>query len=504
MKRWLNSLAFRQVILLLLTPMLVATIIYVSLNAFEELNDENNQIDFAHEQKANAYLLTIYAYGLMLPEDEAEEVSILNSIQTIITDYEKQHAKIREEILSEGDEEVNQAETLAALNTVDENWTTYISKLEAISTSTSPARLGKLRELWEYSSAVADSADQFAQIIDSTREQETDSVLRAYEIVGVISFLAMLAAAYLQYQIVKASRGLGKATQAYASGDRTARAPTNTLTEIAEGAVIFNNMADQLNQLIADLEHQVQEAQKARAEAERASQVKSAFLASVSHELRTPLNSIINFTKFVHKGVMGPVNERQQETLTKVIDSGHHLLNLINDVLDMSKIESGSLSLFVEENVNLQQILDTVVTDAKGMLHEKPVELRVETQGELPAIVGDRKRILQIFLNIVSNACKFTQEGHITIKAHQQNGHVHIAVEDTGPGIAPEDSSAVFESFKQTSTGLRQGEGTGLGMPISRNLAEAHGGKLWFESQVGQGTTFYVTLPVKSEILTPV
>jgi signal transduction histidine kinase len=386
----------------------------------------------------------------------------------------------------------------------EENWDAYLSMLEEISDPESPPQFAKLSQLWDRSVAAADSAGHFAAVVDTNRAQEVDNMTRAYVIFGVISVLAMLFTGYLQYQIVKASRGIAKATQAYASGDRSSRAPTNTLTEIAEGALTINSMADQINKLITELEQQVQEAQKARTEAERANQVKSAFLASVSHELRTPLNSIINFTKFVTKEVMGPINERQHETLTKVIDSGHHLLNLINDVLDMSKIESGSLTLFVEESVNLQQILDTVVTDAKGMLHEKPIELRVETQGELPSIVGDRKRILQIFLNIISNACKFTQEGHITIKANQQNGHVHIAVEDTGPGIAPEDSQAVFESFKQTSTGLRQGEGTGLGMPISRSLVEAHGGKLWFESQVGQGTTFYVTLPVKSEILTPV
>jgi signal transduction histidine kinase len=252
------------------------------------------------------------------------------------------------------------------------------------------------------------------------------------------------------------------------------------------------------------IEQRISEAQTAREEAERANQVKSAFLASMSHELRTPLNSVINFSKFVIKGVMGPVNERQEEALGKVINSAKHLLQLINDVLDMSKIESGSLSLFVEENIDLNDILKTVAATAEGLLGEKPVALQLEVDDSLPGLTGDRKRILQIMLNVVSNACKFTQDGHIKIAAHRQDGHINLAVEDTGPGIAPEDHGAVFEAFKQTDTGLRQGGGTGLGMPISRSLAEAHGGRLWFESVPGSGSTFYVELPIKSEHLKPV
>jgi signal transduction histidine kinase len=242
---------------------------------------------------------------------------------------------------------------------------------------------------------------------------------------------------------------------------------------------------------------------RAKEEAERASLVKSAFLASMSHELRTPLNAIINFTKFVAKGSMGPVNEEQAETLYEVIDSAKHLLSLINDVLDMSKIESGSLSLFIENNVELPAILDTVISTGKGLLAEKPVLLETDIAPDLPPVRGDRQRILQVLLNIMANACKFTDEGHIKLKAYRTQDDVRFAVEDTGPGITPEDQSAVFEAFKQTATGLRQGGGTGLGMPISKNLVEAHGGRLWLESEPGKGTTFFVALPIESAILAP-
>ncbi len=246
-----------------------------------------------------------------------------------------------------------------------------------------------------------------------------------------------------------------------------------------------------------------EEIKQAKDEAERANTVKSAFLASMSHELRTPLNAVINFTKFVAKGSMGPVNQEQADTLYEVIDSAKHLLSLINDVLDMSKIESGSLNLFVEDNIDLKAVLDSAFSTGKILLADKPVTLDVHVTGDLPSIRGDRQRILQILLNIISNACKFTEQGYIKVEAAQKDAEVLFTIEDSGPGIAPEDQDAVFEAFKQTTTGLRQGGGTGLGMPISKNLAEAHGGRMWLTSEVGKGTTFYVALPVKSDRLTP-
>lgn len=294
-----------------------------------------------------------------------------------------------------------------------------------------------------------------------------------------------------------------------AQGDYAQRATVRGRDEVGKMAQDFNTMAGAIQDLVIKLEDQVQEAQQARERAEQSDQVKSAFLASMSHELRTPLNSIINYAKFVSKGVMGDVNQRQRESLNKVIDSGKHLLGLINDVLDISKIESGSLSLFVEENVNLNEILDTVASTAQALIDTKPVQLHLNITPDLPLITGDRQRIRQIVLNVVSNACKYTDEGRITISANADamgatmGDTIQIVVKDTGFGIAPEDYGAVFESFKQTESGLRHGGGTGLGMPISKSLTEAHGGRLWFESIKNEGTTFYITLPIKSEHLVP-
>jgi signal transduction histidine kinase len=302
----------------------------------------------------------------------------------------------------------------------------------------------------------------------------------------------------------RAVDSLSSTAQEFARGHLQVRADTATFNEIADVGDVFNTMAQRLSATIRELENQAQEAQTARVKAERSDQVKSAFLASMSHELRTPLNSIINFSKFVVRGVMGPVTERQEETLNKVVASGQHLLSLINDVLDMSKIESGSLNLFVEDDVDVKAIVETVVNNSQSLLAEKPVSLRTELPAELPSLRGDKKRLTQILFNLVSNACKFTEQGSVVISARQENQELVLLIKDTGPGIAEEDRIAVFEAFKQTRSGLRSGEGTGLGMPISKSLVEAHGGRLWFDSVVGQGTSFYVSLPIKSEQLVPI
>ncbi len=271
------------------------------------------------------------------------------------------------------------------------------------------------------------------------------------------------------------------------------RTTEQKISELNQNLQVLNN---ELEQRVIE---RTTELELAKEEAEQANRVKSQFLAAMSHELRTPLNAIINVSQFLLRGIMGDVNSEQKESLGLVVSSGKHLLDLINDVLDISKIESGALKLFIEDDVNLKAELQSIMSTAETLLADKPVQLINEIDENLPLITGDRRRVTQIMLNLVSNACKFTEQGSITIQARQQNGHILMSVADTGPGIAPEDQETVFETFRQTNEGLKAGTGTGLGLPISRRLAEAHGGKLWLESQSGHGATFFVKLPIKCE-----
>jgi signal transduction histidine kinase len=258
---------------------------------------------------------------------------------------------------------------------------------------------------------------------------------------------------------------------------------------------IFTTLGEQIAiavknaQLYAGQTHLAEELRKA-------DQAKSQFLASMSHELRTPLNAIMNFTEMVALEMMGPINPEQKDLLEQSLISSQHLLNLINDVLDISKIQAGMLSLFVEHDVNMYTELKTAVGMAEPMLKGKPVTLIQDIDDNLPLITGDKRRIRQIMLNLLSNAAKFTDEGSITLSAKNQGDHLLLAVIDSGPGIAAEMQSLIFEPFMQTADGVRHAQGTGLGLPITRSLVAAHGGQMWLESELGEGAAFYVTLPV--------
>ena len=239
------------------------------------------------------------------------------------------------------------------------------------------------------------------------------------------------------------------------------------------------------------------ESKEARTAAEQADQAKSVFLSSMSHELRTPLNAIINFVEMVARGMIGPVNQEQVELLDQALYSSKHLLNLINDVLDISKIQAGQLTLFIEDEVSVQVEIETTLSIVGGLLQEKNLQLIRDIDPHLPMISCDRRRLRQVLLNLISNAIKFTDKGTITVSVKNQGQDLLFAVIDTGLGIPPDKQDLIFEPFIQTENGERQLQGTGLGLPISRSLIRAHGGKLWVESEGGEGSAFFFTLPVE-------
>lgn len=242
-----------------------------------------------------------------------------------------------------------------------------------------------------------------------------------------------------------------------------------------------------------------QVAQSARAAAEEANRLKTQFLANMSHELRTPLNAIINYTKFVQNPTDTEDPQTRSFYLERVLVNAEHLLGLINDILDLSKIEAGLMELSYEQ-VQLAPLLQGVMSTAVGLTKDKGLALELDVSDDLPAVWIDSMRIRQVLLNLLSNAAKFTNEGGITVRAYPTgDGFVTIEVKDTGIGIAPEHHELIFEDFRQVQHELtREYQGTGLGLPISKRIVEMHGGRMWLESALGEGSTFFFTLPVAS------
>ena len=232
--------------------------------------------------------------------------------------------------------------------------------------------------------------------------------------------------------------------------------------------------------------------------AKEADRLKSAFLATMSHELRTPLNSIIGFTGIMLQGLAGPLNDEQALQLGMVSKSAQHLLDLINDVLDISKIEAGQLKVSAEA-VDIRQTIDKAIQTVTPMAQKKGLALIVNIAPDVGRISSDERRLEQIIINLVNNAIKFTEQGEVRLECEIRKDEVVISVIDTGIGIKPEDIDNLFEPFHQIDSGLtRKHEGTGLGLSICRRLVEMLGGKIWVESEWGQGSVFTFTLPTRN------
>jgi signal transduction histidine kinase len=249
----------------------------------------------------------------------------------------------------------------------------------------------------------------------------------------------------------------------------------------------------------ANLFHEIEEKGKQLAVA---SQHKSQFLANMSHELRTPLNAILGYTELILDGIYGEAPQKAQDVLKRVESNGRHLLGLINDVLDLSKIEAGQLTLTLTD-YSMKDVLYNVFSAVEPLANDKKLAFKVEAQPDMPKGHGDERRLTQVVLNLVGNAIKFSDTGAVIIKASSTNSSFTVAVKDNGPGISPADQGKIFEEFQQAdNSATKKKGGTGLGLSISRRIVELHGGRLWVESELGKGSVFSFTLPVQVEAQT--
>lgn len=272
----------------------------------------------------------------------------------------------------------------------------------------------------------------------------------------------------------------------------------NAFTE--DNIAVLQTLADQVAVAI-DNARSFELSQQAVMEMREIDRLKSQFLANMSHELRTPLNSIIGFSRVILKGIDGPVTELQQQDLTAIYNSGQHLLGLINDVLDLAKIEAGKMELAFDE-VNMSDVISSVMSTMSGLVKDRPVELKRIIDPTLPTVRADAIRIRQVMINLLSNASKFTDEGDILVEARTVLGatgrnEVMVSVTDTGPGISKEDQAKLFQAFSQVDDSpTRKTGGTGLGLSICQELINMHGGRIWVESDIGKGSKFHFTLPL--------
>ena len=320
--------------------------------------------------------------------------------------------------------------------------------------------------------------------------------------------LAIATSVLLARRLVRPIESIQTAAAKIGSGSLNQRIEIPSNDELGALAAEFNHMAARLQESYSGLEHKVEERTRELAtalteldeksrELETASRHKSEFLANMSHELRTPLNAIIGFSQVLNERLFGEVNEKQAEYLEDILTSANHLLALINDILDLSKVEAGQLELSVTP-FSLRDALERGIVMVRERASNDSVEVALSETPGIDLVSGDERRIRQVIFNLLSNAVKFTPAGgSVDVRATQVNGEVRVSVADTGPGIAPEDHERIFEEFQQTEAGVGQREGTGLGLALSKRLVELHGGRIWVDSALGQGSTFVFTLPSK-------
>lgn len=334
------------------------------------------------------------------------------------------------------------------------------------------------------------------------------AIWRTAALLVVFLLVATATSVLLARNLARPIEAIQVAAAKIGSGSLDQRIEVSSRDELGALADEFNRMTARLQESHAGLEQQVQERTRELAgalaelddktrELEAASRHKSEFLANMSHELRTPLNAISGFSQVLRRQLFGEINEKQAEYLDDILGSSRHLQSLIDDVLDLSKVEAGQIDLQVAP-FSLPEALERGVVIVRERATRGGVRVSVSSEPGVETIIGDERRIVQVIFNLLSNAVKFTPTGGtVDVAAVQLDGEVRVSVTDSGPGIAREDHDRIFEEFQQADAGKEQSEGTGLGLALSKRLVELHGGRIWVESERGQGSTFVFTLPAR-------
>jgi len=347
-----------------------------------------------------------------------------------------------------------------------------------------------------YSSMADIGAPPWTVVIEQPADVVTAPLRRslfvAFGILAIALMLSFLVSHWYARRLSRPILALESAATEFGQGNFRKRVEVRTGDEIELLAGELNRMADQLQEYTTSLERKVADK---TAELEAANRHKSEFVANMSHELRTPLNAVIGFSEVLKERMFGELNPKQMEYVKDIYSSGQHLLSLINDILDLAKVEAGRMELDIHE-FDVRAAIANCCTLIRERAQRQKLKLESEIEDDICLWPADERKFKQVLLNLLSNAVKFTPAGGtVTVRGRVERDWLAVSVIDTGIGIAPHDRAAIFEEFRQVRTGVAKHEGTGLGLSLSRRLIELHGGTLTLESTPGHGSTFTARFP---------
>lgn len=516
--RFLNSLTSKYIFLSLILLTFIGIYVYNDIRFTQQMKGEARKINLASKQR----MLTIsmgFRTLLLTELSPSQEHILLNGIIKVMNEYEEVLYGIKY-----GSERLG-------LKPIPQDDKESISRIEELiklwQQSQKPTlfTLMKLpKERKSESCGICHSAirENLGKIDDLARslERSYENDIRRFDRFRVYAFGFFLAVAtfifvYVRKNLVVPVVRLRDAVSECEKGNFVI-ADVKSRDEIGELSSSFNQMSrtlasafDENRRLVEGLEEKVRDRtvrlEDAKLLAEEASRAKSDFLANVSHELRTPLSAVMGFSEIIRDGMAGPVTDEQKEYLTDIMESGQHLLDLINDILDLAKIEAGKMELEPGQ-FDLKEIIERSLIMFKEKAFRHRIEAEAEVDDAIGAIVADERRIKQVIFNLLSNSFKFTPDGgKITVRARRMLGEpeqIECSVEDTGMGIKEEDKSKLFRPFEQLDSTLTKAHGgTGLGLALCKRIVELHGGRIWVESEFGKGSRFIFTFPLRRELI---